>query len=123
MSFSKKIREIVHLKYDGHCAYCGKEITIREMEIDHIIPKYHIEEGYAKVDYDKDDIINLNPACKSCNRYKDTFTIEKFREQIQSIPEKLSKYRWIFRIALVYDMITIRDKKVTFYFERINNGI
>lgn len=123
MSFSKKTREIVHSKYDGHCAYCGSEITLRKMEIDHIIPKYHIEEGYAKVDYDKDDIINLNPACKSCNRYKDTFTIEKFREQIQSIPEKLSKYRWIFRIALVYDIITIRDKKVTFYFERINNGI
>lgn len=119
MSFNKKTREIVHSKYDGHCAYCGREITIREMEIDHITPKYHIEGGYAKVDYDKDDLINLNPACKSCNRYKDTFTIENFREQIQSIPEKLSKYRWIFRIALAYDIITIRDKKVTFYFEKL----
>lgn len=119
MSFSKKIREIVHSKYGSHCAYCGCEITIREMEIDHIIPKYHIEESYVEVEYDKDDIINLNPACKSCNRYKETFTVEKFREQIRSIPEKLAKYRWIFRIALAYDIITIKDKKVTFYFEKL----
>ena len=31
MGFSKKTREEVYKKYDGHCAYCGKEIEIKEI--------------------------------------------------------------------------------------------
>ena len=35
----KKIdREEVYNKCDGHCAYCGNEITIKQMQIDHIEP-------------------------------------------------------------------------------------
>lgn len=30
MGFSKKTREEVYKKYDGHCAYCGKKIEIKE---------------------------------------------------------------------------------------------
>lgn len=118
MSFSKKIRGIVHSKYDGHCAYCGCEITVNEMEIDHIIPKYHIGEGYVEVDYDRDNLINLNPACRDCNRYKDTFTVGKFREQLQTIIDRL-RQKWIFRIALKYELINVNNFKVKFYFEQL----
>ena len=31
MSFSKKKREAVYAKYDGHCAYCGRAIDIKDM--------------------------------------------------------------------------------------------
>ncbi len=118
MSFSKKTRESIHSKFNGHCAYCGAKISVKEMEIDHIIPKYHIEEGYVKVDYDKDDLRNLNPACRDCNRYKDTFTIEKFRIQLQTITDRL-KEKWIFRIALKYGLVYLNDLKVKFYFEKL----
>jgi 5-methylcytosine-specific restriction endonuclease McrA len=33
-------REEVYNKCSGHCAYCGKEITIKQMQVDHIKPLY-----------------------------------------------------------------------------------
>lgn len=112
-----KQRDIIYNKFGGHCAYCGCEITIKEMEIEHIIPKYHFDEGIANVPYKKDDIENLNPACKDCNRYKDTLTVEKFRNHLQTIVDRL-KEKWIFRIALKYGLISINQFKVKFYFEK-----
>lgn len=38
MSFGKKTREAVYAKYDGHCAYCGRSIDIRDMQVDHFRP-------------------------------------------------------------------------------------
>lgn len=119
MSFNKKMREIIHSKYDGHCAYCGCEISIKEMEIDHIIPKYHFEIRIANVDYNEDDIINLNPACRDCNRYKETLTLENFRYKIQTIVDRL-KQKWIFRIALKYGLLSINNFQIKFYYELKN---
>lgn len=36
----KRIRELVYQKYDGHCAYCGREIAMEDMQVDHIISRY-----------------------------------------------------------------------------------
>lgn len=33
MAISKKIREEVYRKYDGHCAYCGREIAYKDIGI------------------------------------------------------------------------------------------
>lgn len=38
MAISKKIREEVYRKYDGHCAYCGREIAYKDMQVDHFRP-------------------------------------------------------------------------------------
>lgn len=38
MSFSRKTREAVYAKYDGHCAYCGRAIDIKDMQVDHFLP-------------------------------------------------------------------------------------
>ena len=35
------MRQRVYDKYDGHCAYCGREIKMSEMQVDHIIPIAH----------------------------------------------------------------------------------
>ena len=35
----KEERKIVYDKYNGHCAYCGKKIDYKEMQVDHLIPK------------------------------------------------------------------------------------
>ena len=31
-------REQVYLKYNGHCAYCGKNIAYKDMQVDHLVP-------------------------------------------------------------------------------------
>ncbi len=35
---SKAERVEIHNKYDGHCAYCGCEIDISKMQVDHVKP-------------------------------------------------------------------------------------
>ncbi len=34
-------RQQVYDKCDGHCAYCGVEITLKQMQVDHIQPHWH----------------------------------------------------------------------------------
>lgn len=55
MAIPKKIRQIVYDKHRGHCAYCGREIAYKDMQVDHIYPQYR---------GGKDDLDNLNPACR-----------------------------------------------------------
>lgn len=38
MKLSKETRIAVWEKYNKHCAYCGKEIEYKQMQIDHIEP-------------------------------------------------------------------------------------
>lgn len=63
-------RQKVYDKYNGHCAYCGKAIKIKDMQVDHILPKRN---GGT------DDIANLNPSCRLCNHYKRAADTETFR--------------------------------------------
>ena len=56
----KSERTKIYYKYDCHCAYCGKEITEKQMQVDHIQPE--VFQG-------TDDYYNLNPSCKECNNY------------------------------------------------------
>jgi 5-methylcytosine-specific restriction endonuclease McrA len=37
-AISKKMRLEVYNKYNGHCAYCGKELEYKDMQVDHLIP-------------------------------------------------------------------------------------
>jgi len=39
MSFLKQKRIEIYSKYNGRCAYCGEEIQLKDMQVDHIIPK------------------------------------------------------------------------------------
>ena len=34
----KELRKFVWNKYNGHCAYCGKEIDMKQLRVDHINP-------------------------------------------------------------------------------------
>ena len=38
----------IYRKYQGHCAYCGKQMVYSEMQIDHIVPKLN---GYMPSEY------------------------------------------------------------------------
>ena len=102
-------RQKVYEKYDGHCAYCGKAITIKNMQVDHILPKRN---GGT------DDIDNLNPSCRLCNHYKRAADIEIFRNDLLGgLIKRLMKI-YIFRVALDYGMITINGWNKKFYFEK-----
>lgn len=122
------MRETVYLKYDGHCAYCGSPITIKEMHVDHIIPKYRhsqihdclIVGGKKFTEYGVNDIRNLNPACGVCNRWKSTYSVEEFRHEIYMQVERLRKNSAPFRMAERYGTVKATNNPVVFYFEGIS---
>ena len=88
----------------------SKKSRLLSMQADHVVP-LHL--GGA------DEISNLCPACRACNHYKSTFTVEKFREMIQRAPAALMKsnatYRSIARFGLIRHP---ENPEVRFYFER-----
>nr|DAU32961.1 MAG TPA: RECOMBINATION ENDONUCLEASE VII [Caudoviricetes sp.] len=100
-------RQRVYNKYSGHCAYCGKEIKIEDMQIDHIVPQKQ---------HGSDDIENLNPSCRLCNHYKRAKNIEQYRKYISTLIERVKKI-YIVRVALKYDILKSFDWSGKFYFE------
>jgi len=105
-------------KYNCHCAYCGKEIALKEMQADHIEPIFR---GWRDDEVAKgaDSIENMNPACRSCNRWKATFTVEQFRIEMESQVVRLKRDSAGFRMALAYGLIEPKNEKVVFYFEKL----
>jgi hypothetical protein len=61
----------------------------------------------------------LNPSCPRCNRWKSTWNIEQFREEIGLQVERLNKYSPSYRISKDYGLIEEKNITVKFYFEKI----
>ena len=120
MSISKKTREQVYQKYNGHCAYCGREIKLRDMQVDHFIPQEMepvvVAGNFPGLD-SIDDFQNLMPACRMCNHYKRAHSLDVFRRYIEEIPRKL-RNDYIYKIGVAYGNIIENEKPVKFYFER-----
>ncbi len=57
----QELKEFVWAKSGGVCARCGRAVAPDKRTIDHFVPKYH---GGT------DDIDNLVPLCKACNKAK-----------------------------------------------------
>ena len=102
-------RREIYDKCDGHCAYCGEYIRYEDMQVDHVMP---LRKGGA------DSIDNMLPACRSCNHYKSTLTIEQFRASIERMPEVLTRDSTTYKIAARFGIIKVVRPKVTFYFEK-----
>lgn len=109
MAISKKVRQQVYEKHGGHCAYCGREIEYKDMQVDHIKPKYF---------RGSDEVENLNPACRMCNFRKGTFNIEQFRKEIERQADGVCR-TFQGKMSLAYGLLKRENKKVIFYFERI----
>ena len=109
----KKIdRKKVFDKYNGHCAYCGCELTLKSMQVDHIT---------SKRNGGTDDISNLNPSCRLCNHYKSAEGLIAWRDWLLAgVIERLMKV-YIFRVALAFGMIEIKGWDKRFYFEKFKN--
>lgn len=104
----KAVRQKVYQKHGGHCAYCGRPIDYKDMQVDHIQAHYL---GGA------DELTNYNPACRMCNFHKSTMSIDDFREQLKKLQARLKKV-YIYRLALRYRLVEEKENDVMFYFER-----
>lgn len=104
---NQRTRRAVFDKYVGRCAYCGRILQYKDMAVDHIVP-LHL--GGA------DDISNYNPSCRSCNRYKSTYTVERFRQQLQCIPARLERDA-SYCIARRFGLVDVEKTHVGFFFE------
>ena len=115
-AISKKIREAVYNKYDGHCAYCGKEIAQKGWQLDHLIP-YQRERWKKYSEEEIECFENYMPACRRCNHYKRAHSLEVFRRYIKEIPEKLKETNYIYKVGLDYGIIEEHPWNGLFYFE------
>ena len=103
-------RKAVYNKYHGRCAYCGREIEYKDMQVDHVIPQRN---GGT------DDIDNLMPSCRACNHYKRAESLESFRKRIATIPAKLGEREYIFKVGMAYGFWDAKPKTVKFFFEHL----
>jgi hypothetical protein len=115
--FRDLIRKAVYEKYNGHCAYCGAPITQRQMQVDHI-KSVHVCKLHGVDNNVMNSIDNYMPSCRQCNLYKDTLTIEQFREKlISELPSTCQKdFKQV--LAIKYGIIKIEKWDGVFYFEK-----
>jgi 5-methylcytosine-specific restriction endonuclease McrA len=109
----KETRQKVWKKYNCKCAYCGEDLEYNKMQVDHIEPKYL---------GGKDEIENYNPSCSQCNFYKNTFDIDGFKNQLNTITERIKK-PFIVRLAMKYRLISFKTFDGKFYYEKLNEKI
>lgn len=108
----KEKRLEAYNKYKGHCAYCGKSIEYKDMQVDHIRPK---RMGGT------DDIDNFNPSCRRCNHYKRANNLEGFREMMLTLHKRVRKH-YINKVAEDYGIIQVRPWDGKFYFEKMEES-
>lgn len=106
---TKAQRQQIWQKLNGHCAYCGCELPIDKMAVDHVI-SLHI--GGA------DKMENMLPSCRSCNYYKGTLTLEMFREAVGRFHSVLMRDSVTYKNAVRFGQVVPKPHGVVFYFER-----
>jgi len=115
---TKKDRLEIYSKFNGRCAYCGREITIKQMQIDHYWPK-HLSHFQSGQDNNRGE--NLMPSCQRCNIHKHSMRPEEWRKELNLQVTRLRKNSQFDR-ALRFGQIKIANKPILFYFEVCDNG-
>jgi len=111
-------------------AYCGEEITLKAMQVDHIKPKrnfprydggyYHCPLlGGTQVTHDVDAMENLNPSCRKCNNFKTAMSLEEFRRELEAQVVRARRYSVNFRMAEKFGLIQAEERPIVFYFEKL----
>lgn len=133
MGLSKKQRQMVWDKSDGHCWYCGYKLPDKGWHADHLEPIIRETEwvkdpgdeinSYSYIATGKsfkpenDHIGNIVPSCAPCNLFKATYDIKWFRQEIEAQSDRLRKSGSAFRIAERFGIVEVNSKKVRFWFE------
>lgn len=126
---NEKLRGEVYNKFNGKCAYTGKELG-DDWQIDHAYSK-RINEITLKFD-DINHIDNLLPTLKIVNHYKRALDLEMFRKYMLSFHIRLSKLpkypkveksikhkHYMNNIATAFDIDVNKPFNGKFYFELI----
>lgn len=118
MAIKKSVREKVFQKFDGHCAYCGKKMEYKQMQVDHYYPqcKARFYERRCKIDVHAEE--NLMPTCRRCNHYKRAASPGQFRKLMKTLHERLEQI-YILNVAIDFGMATVKPFDGLFYFERL----
>lgn len=111
---TKEQRQIVYDKCKGHCAYCGCALDYKDMQVDHVVPIRKNGE---------DTIGNMLPACRSCNHYKSTLTVEQFRQMVEKMPETLMRDSVTYKNAVRFGLVKPTPHKVMFFFEGLRDKV
>jgi 5-methylcytosine-specific restriction endonuclease McrA len=104
-------RQKVYEKYGGCCGYCGKSLEIKEMQVDHISPKWSAKDNSVF------EFENLMPTCRRCNHYKREKNLEQFREYMMKLHERI-KNDYICKVGIDYGIIIVHPFDGLFYFEK-----
>lgn len=89
--YGKDTRKMLYKKADGRCVLCGREILLKDISIDHIVP---LSMGGA------DSVENLQCTCAECNRFKANILPSDFMERISTIffyqmeRKYVNRWRW-----------------------------
>jgi 5-methylcytosine-specific restriction endonuclease McrA len=115
-------RHAVWMKFDGHCAYCGKLIKYKDMQVDHQEPKANrrpigrdLLGNYIYPDIERFE--NKMPSCRRCNHYKRAEPLEYFRILIKTVHERIHNF-YIAKVAEDYNIIEYKPWDGKFYFEK-----
>lgn len=109
-------RQRIYLKYDKKCVYCGANLkTIKDMQVDHITPKWMFENSFVEGDMNSDS--NLMPCCRTCNHYKRGDDLEGFRRKMKTLHERVCSH-YIGKVALKYGIVVVNEFDGQFYFEK-----
>ena len=106
-SIPKTIRVQVWEKYNKHCAYCGRELAYKDMQVDHV-KSIHLNGD--------NNIENLMPSCRMCNYYKGAGGIEYLRKELKQVNKRVMK-PFLNRLAIQYGMMELKEWNGKFYYE------
>lgn len=122
-------REKVYLKYNGKCAYTGKDLDDK-WQIDHI----HCKSQSYTYKGDINHIDNLVPALRIVNHYKRGSNLEQFRIFMLSFHKRLAKLpkntsvertknrkEYMYKVANAFDISIDKPFSGKFYFELTNS--
>ncbi|NBK77313.1 HNH endonuclease [bacterium D16-76] len=104
-------RRTIYNLTGGRCAYCGTQIAFDDMQVDHVVP---LRKGGS------DTMDNMLPACRSCNHYKSTLTVEQFRKAIERMPDMLMRDSVTYKNAVRFGVVLPTPHALKFYFEEQN---
>lgn len=122
-------RKEIYSKFKGRCAYCGHQIKIEDMQVDHIIPKstfsFHMETRHKVPSFlshlqngDVNHIDNLFPTCNICNLKKLNYSLEDFRQELNETIDKLENHSHTYKMAKRYNLVETKTySPIKFYFE------
>lgn len=123
-------RTLVFNMFSGHCAYCGKKITLSNFETDHIFSSVEYQSlqfanaeifnpGTGELITSYNHLANLFPSCVSCNRIKKEDSLSVFRYHLSSYRDNIFVKNKMLRTLNALGLIVVMSKPVIFFYEKV----